>query len=165
MIVGGGGGGGGELIASLEFDFYTDSIGHKSVEMLNSEPANGCENQNQDQFRVGNTASHNSKYPFIQEFSEFLASVSTTSLKNTLMTYQQRLMARSLWEATNYGGSKEKCQKHLEEIYGPQWSRVTRIEEHMEEERAYCEYVLILDHIRQWDKHQKLAKICEKPPN
>ena len=78
------------------------------------------------------------------------------------MTQQQRLMAKAFWEACNYGGSREKCEKHLEDVYGAQWRKVTRVEEHMEEERAYCEYVLILDHIRQWDNHQKLAKIREK---
>jgi hypothetical protein len=47
----------------------------------------------------------------------------------------------------------------LTEIYGPRWRSVARLEDHMEEERVYCEYVLILDHMKQWDRHQKLAKL------
>lgn len=152
-------------IVLLKFYFYTDSIGDKPVQMLNSDPAHGGEDQNQNQLRISESASHGQKYPYIDEFSEFLASVSTKALKNQLMTYQQRLMAKALWEATNYGGSKEKCIEHLTKIYGPRWSQVTTLEEHMEEERAYCEYVLLLDHMRQWDKHQKLATLCEKQPN
>jgi hypothetical protein len=91
--------------------------------------------------------------------------VSTKALKYQLMTYQQRLMAKALWEATNFGGSKEKCIEHLTKVYGPRWRQVTTFEEHMEEERVYCEYVLILEHMKQWDKHQKLATLCEKLPN
>jgi len=152
-------------IVLLKFYFYTDSIGDKPVQMLNPDPAHGSKDQNQNQLCISESASHGQKYPYIDEFSEFLASVSTKALKYQLMTYQQRLMAKALWEATNYGGSKEKCIEHLTKIYGPRWSQVTTLEEHMEEERAYCEYVLILDHMRQWDKHQKLATLCEKQPN
>ena len=152
-------------IVLLKFYFYTDSIGDKSVQMLNSDPAHRGKNQNQNQLGISETAPHGEKYPYIDEFSEFLASVSTKALKYQLMTYQQRLMAKALWEATNYGGSKEKCIEHLTKIYGPRWRQVTTLEEHMEEERAYCEYVLILDHMKQWDKHQKLATLCEKLPN
>ena len=133
--------------------------------MLSSDPAQGSENENQHKFRIRNTALHGDKYPYIDEFSEFLASVSTKALKYQLMTYQQRLMAKALWEATNFGGSTEKCIEHLTKIYGPRWRQVTTLEEHMEEERAYCEYVVSLDHMRQWDKHQKLATLCEKQPN
>ena len=152
-------------IVLLKFYFYTDSIGDKPVQMLNPDPAHGSKDQNQNQLCISESASHGQKYPYIDEFSEFLASVSTKSLKYQLMTYQQRLMAKALWEATNYGGSKEKCIDHLTKIYGPRWSQVTTLEEHMEEERVYCEYVLILDHMKQWDKHQKLATLCEKQPN
>lgn len=130
--------------------------------MLNPEPTHWGENENQQQFRIGQWAAHDDKYPYIEEFSEFIATVSTKALKHQLMTYQQRLFARSLWEAMNFGGSKDKCIEHLTKIYGPRWRDLTSLEEHMEEERVYCEYVLILDHLKQWDKHQKLATLCEK---
>jgi hypothetical protein len=152
-------------IVLLKFYFYTDSIRDKPVQMLSSDPAQGSENDNQQEFGIRDCTLHGDKYPYIDEFSEFLASVSTKALKYQLMTYQQRLMAKALWEATNFGGSTEKCIEHLTKIYGPRWRQVTTLEEHMEEERAYCEYVLILDHMRQWDKHQKLATLCEKQPN
>ncbi len=127
--------------------------------MLNSDHTQGAKDQDQKELGISDRSLHDEKYPFIEEFSEFLASVPTSALKNTLMTYQQRLTARALWEAENYGGSKEKCIKHLTEVYGPHWRSVTRLEEHMEEERVYCEHVLILEHMRQWDKRQKLAKL------
>jgi hypothetical protein len=124
-------------------------------------PDKGCghQNEDQDQLGVGNGSAHGQKYPFIEEFSEFLASVSTHSLKFKLMTHQQRLFAKSLWEAENYGGSLSKCRAHLKEIYGDFWHRLTSIEEHFTDEREYCEYALKLDHMKQWDNRQKLAKL------
>jgi hypothetical protein len=121
----------------------------------------GCRHQDEDQnqFGVGDGSAHGQEYPFIEEFSEFLASVSTSSLKFKLMTYQQRLFAKALWEAENYGGSLSKCKAQLKEIYGDFWHRLTSIEEHFTDEREYCEYVLKLDHIKQWDNRQKLAKL------
>lgn len=121
----------------------------------------GCrhKDEDQDQLGVGDGSAHGQKYPFIEEFSEFLASVSTHSLKFKLMTYRQRLFAKSLWEAENYGGSLSKCRAHLNEIYGDFWHRLTTIEEHFTDEREYCEYVLKLDHMKQWDNRQKMAKL------
>lgn len=145
-----------------KFHFYTDSIGDKPVQMLNACPTQGDNDQKSQEFGVGNRPAHDDKYPYIEEFSDFIATVSTKALKYQLMTYQQRLMAKALWEAENFGGSKEKCIEHLTKIYGPRWREVTPFEEHMEEERVYCEYVLILDHMKQWDKHEKLATLCEK---
>lgn len=130
--------------------------------MLNACPTQGDNDQKSQEFGVGNRPAHDDKYPYIEEFSDFIATVSTKALKYQLMTYQQRLMAKALWEAENFGGSKEKCIEHLTKIYGPRWREVTPFEEHMEEERVYCEYVLILDHMKQWDKHEKLATLCEK---
>ena len=129
--------------------------------MLNPDHPKRTEDHDQKQLSVCDSP-HEEKYPYIEEFSEFLTTVSTKALKSQLMTYQQRLFARALWEAANYGGSKEKCIKHLTDIYGPRWRSVTRLEDHMEEERVYCEYVLILDHMKQWDKHKKLAKLQQK---
>lgn len=149
-------------IVLLHFYFYTDSIGDESVQMLHSDHTQGAKDQNQEELGISDRSLHDEKYPFIEEFSEFLSSVPTSALKYTLMTYQQRLLATALWEASNYGGSKEKCIKHLTELYGPKWRTVTKIEDHMEEDRVYCEYVLILEHMRQWDKREKLAKLHQK---
>lgn len=129
--------------------------------MLNADPAQGAQDQDQEKFGIGDWSFHAEKYPYIGEFSEFLFSLSTKAIKYTLMTYQQRLLAKALWEAENYGGSKDKCAQRLKEIYGPAWNKITTISENFTEERAYCEYVLILDHIKQWDKHKKLATLRE----
>ena len=75
------------------------------------------------------------------------------------MTFQQRLFAKALWEAENYGGSISKCKAHLKEIYGDFWYQHTSVEDHFTDEREYCEYVLKLDHLKQWDNKQKLAKL------
>jgi hypothetical protein len=127
--------------------------------MLNTSKSDGGQEQDQQQLSVGNVATHGQRYPFIQEFSEFLSSVSTHALKYKLMTYQQRLLARSLWEAENYGGSKSKCEARLKEIYGSDWRSITRVEDHMTPEREYCEYVLILEHQKQWNEAQEKAKL------
>lgn len=122
---------------------------------------NGCgrQDQDQEQLSVGDGSAHGQKYPFIEEFSDFIASVSTSSLKFKLMTFQQRLFAKALWEAENYGGSISKCKAHLKEIYGDFWYQLTSVEDHFTDEREYCEYVLKLDHLKQWDNQQKLAKL------
>jgi hypothetical protein len=127
--------------------------------MLNSSENERAENDYQDQLSPCQIFFHDEKYPFIHEFSEFISSVSMGALKYQLMTHQQRIMAQALWEANNYGGSKEKCIKHLKEIYGPVWHKVTTIKDHMEDFRPYCEFVLLMEHQRQWDEREKLAKL------
>jgi hypothetical protein len=139
--------------------FYTDSIRDKPVQMLNSNVSNRAENDDQDQFSPCQSFTHDGKYPFIHEFSEFISGVSMKALKYQLMTHPQRILAQALWEANNYGGSKEKCIKHLKEIYGPSWHKMTTIKDHMEDFRPYCEFVLLLEHRKQWDERKKLAKL------
>ena len=129
--------------------------------MLNSNEGSGSQDQERNQLGISNGAAHDQQYPFIEEFSEFLSSVSTQALKYKLMTYQQRLFAKSLWEAENYGGSRAKCEARLKEIYGFNWKSVTRVEDHMAPEREYCEYVLILEHQKQWNEAQEKAKLQE----
>jgi hypothetical protein len=75
------------------------------------------------------------------------------------MTYQQRLFAKALWEAENFGGSRSKCEARLKEIYGFNWKSITRVEDHMTPEREYCEYVLILEHQKQWNDAQENVKL------
>ena len=135
------------------------------MQSLDSNKPKRDDEQDQKQFSVSDGTTHGEKYPFIEEFSEFLSSVSTSALKFKLMTYQQRLFAKSLWEAENYGGSISKCTQHLQEIYGYQWRKLTNIEDHFADEREYCEYVLLLDHMQQWDKREKLAKLQQNSKN
>jgi hypothetical protein len=149
----------GEPNLLLPFNFYTDSICDKPVQFLDTNNGCGHQDQDQEQLSVGDGSAHGQKYPFIEEFSDFIASVSTSSLKFKLMTFQQRLFAKALWEAENYGGSISKCKAHLKEIYGDFWYQLTSVEDHFTDEREYCEYVLKLDHLKQWDNQQKLAKL------
>jgi hypothetical protein len=118
---------------------------------LDTKESKGAQNQDQDEFRVSDRAAHDEKYPFIQEFSEFLASVSTDSLKYKLLTNQQRTFAEAVWAAENYGGDNRKCEKRLEEIYGLDWRSMTKIDDHMAPKRDYYEYVLLIEHQRQWE--------------
>lgn len=129
--------------------------------MLSPHPTHRSKDQDQKKLGIGQTALHGSEYPYIAEFSEFIANVSIDALKYKLMTYQQRLLARSMWEAENYGGSKHKCIQHLREIYGPKWEQIASIEDYFTDEREYCEHILILSHIDQWDKQKKLATLRE----
>lgn len=149
----------------LQFNFYTDSIGDKPVQFLNTDKAHRNQNDDQKELCVGDGTTHDAKYPFIDEFSEFLRTVSTSALKNKLMTYQQRLLAKAMWEAENYGGSISKCKERLKELYGPNWPELVNFDDHFTPERDYCEYVLILDHIRQWNQHEKVAKLRGNQPN
>lgn len=144
----------------LDFDFYTDSIGDKPVQMLSTHPPQGTQDDDQEQLSPRH-GSHCTQYPFIEEFSELLQKVSIDVLKFQLMTYQQRLLAESFWAAENFGGSEAKCAKHLKEIYGPKWYEITSISDHMESIRPYCEYVLILEHQKQWKESKKLARLSE----
>jgi hypothetical protein len=128
--------------------------------MLNTHESSRYQDENQDELGPGQLF-HCEEYPHLPEFSEFISGVSIDALRFKLMTFQQRLLAQALWSAANYGGSEANCAKHLKEVYGPKWYQITSVSEHMEPLRTYCEYVLILDHQRQWDKAKKSAKILE----
>lgn len=143
----------------LDSNFYTDSIGDKPVKMLDSNKAQWAQDEDQEKLGPSDGSAHNLKYPFIEEFSELLRKVSTDVMKHQLMTRRQQLLAESIWEAENYGGSESKCIKHLKEIYGPKWYEVTSVAKHMDGPRGYYEYVLILDHQRQWNIPQEKAKL------
>lgn len=145
----------------LDTYFYTDFTGHKSVEMLKTDKTEGTEDENQQKLCISDGTAHDLKHPFIQEFSELLSRVPLNTLLYTLMTYQQRLLAKAIWESENYGGSESKCIESLKDIYGYRWQQVTKLSDHMKPFRDYCEYVLILDHQQQWNK-QKNPLHCEK---
>ena len=126
--------------------------------MLDSAHTNREENQNKDQLSVSNGPTHNKKYPFLEEFSGLIATLSIKELKE-LLSHQQLMFAKALWEAENYGGSMEKCQKRLKELHGPKWRHIVKIKEHMADIHEYYEFVLRLDHKLQWDNYRKSANI------
>lgn len=127
--------------------FYSDSIANKPVEMLKPNEAQRPQDKDQEQLCIGDVFFHGSYSPYKDEFSELLAKVSTKVLRSELMTHQQRMLARALWEACNYGGRPTPGDL-----------------KHMEPERMYCEWVLKIDHEQQWKKtrkHVKLSAITE----
>ena len=128
--------------------------------MLNPNKTNGQKSQNQKKLSISNGATHDKKYPFLQEFSGLIAELSIERLLE-LMTYKQKMFAIAIWEAENYGGSEVKCEKRLKEIHGSKWYQVTSIEEHMADKRDYYEYVLRIDHKKQWDNHRFWGNITK----
>ena len=128
--------------------------------MLNANNTNREKSQNQEQLSIGDRATHDKKYPFLSEFSDLISELSIERLLE-LMTHQQKMFAKAIWEAENYGGSEEKCEKRLREIHGPKWYQITSIKENMEDIRGYYEYVLRIDHKKQWDDHRFWVTISE----
>ena len=129
--------------------------------MLDPYPSNRQEGQNQNQFSISNGATHDEQYPFLKEFSDLIAKLSREVLEE-LSTHQQKMFAKAIWEAENYGGSYEKCRKRLTELYGPQFKDILskeELKEHMADIEEYYKYVLRLDHRQQWDKYKKTAKL------
>ena len=58
------------------------------------------------------------------------------------MTPQQRLSATAFWEATNYGGRPKPGDF-----------------QHMEDKRLYAEWILKIDHRKQWETAKKRGKL------
>ena len=126
--------------------------------MLSPNDTDGEKSQNQDQLGISDGSTHDKEYPFLTEFSDLLSNLSIKEL-TPLLTHQQLMFAKAIWEAENYGGSIEKCKKRLKELHGPQWHHIVSIKDHMADIREYYEYVLLIDHKIQWDKHKNSAKI------
>lgn len=78
---------------------------------------------------------HRSQSPYMEDFSRLLKKVPDEILFWDLATRQQRIFARSLWEACNYKGKPKPGEF-----------------QYMEPERDYLEWVLRMDHDRQWQK-------------
>ena len=91
----------------------------------------GNENQKQKQLSISDRTTHGKKYPFFNDISQLLHDMSMSELQN-LCTLQEMLLAKSLWEATNYSGSLEKCKKRLTEIYGEDWHEHVKLKDHLE---------------------------------
>ena len=129
--------------------------------MLSPDKSKRQECQDQQQFGISNGTTHDEQYPFLTEFSDLIAGLSRKDLEK-LLTHQQKMFAKAIWEAENYGGSYEKCQKRLRDLYGPHFNRILSSEEqkaHMAPITDYYRYILRLDHRQQWDKYKKTAKL------
>ena len=128
--------------------------------MLDTNNTNWQESKDQQQLSVSNRTAHDEQYPFLPEFSELIANLSTEDLLE-LTTYQQKQFAKALWEACNYGGSHIKCEKRLKEIYGSKWHELTSIDANMDNIDDYYRWVLKIDHKKQWDNRRFWANISE----
>jgi len=128
--------------------------------MLGTNNANGQKREDQEQLSISDRSAHDEQYPFLKEFSDLISKLSIEKLLE-LMTGQQKKFANSIWEAENYGGSEAKCEKRLKELHGPKWYQITSIDENMEDIRDYYEYILQIDHKKQWDDHRFWVTIEE----
>ena len=110
--------------------------------MLDSNITKRKKNKNQQQLSISDWSTHKTKYPFVKEFSELISTVSTKILKTVLLTPEQENLAQSLWAAN-------RSKQQLDSSYKPKINTL----------REYYERVLILDHKKQWDDHEKSAII------
>lgn len=145
-------------IVLLNFYFYTDSICDESAQILETENPSRNQDQQQKQLGISNRPAHESDYPFIQEFSDLIQDLSSKELES-LLTNQQRNLAKAFWEAENYGGCREKCKKRLAEIYGRNWMKEVKFRDHFRSIDEYYRYVLLVEHQRQWDNYRNLAML------
>ena len=106
---------------------------------MNTPDSNGTQCNNQDKFGPSDrTFEHKFSSPHMEEFSRFLKTVPEKILREELTTYQQRMIAQSLWEACNYKGKPTPGQF-----------------KDVEPKRNYLEWVLRIDHERQWQEALK----------
>jgi len=114
------------------------------MQMLNSNITKRKKDNDQQQLSISDWSTHKTKYPFVKEFSELISNVSTKILKTVLLTPEQENLAQSLWEAT-------RSKQQLDSSYKPKINTL----------REYYERVLLIDHKKQWDDHEKSATICK----
>ena len=101
---------------------------------MSTPSTNGNEHDNQNKLCPGDLSfKHDSASPYKEEFSKFLKTVPEKLLWNELATTQQKNFAVSLWEACNYKGKPTPGQF-----------------KDMEPKRNYLEWVLRMEHERQW---------------
>ena len=112
------------------------------MQMLNSNITNRKKDKDQEQLSISDWSTHKTKYPFVKEFSELISIVSTKILKTVLLTPGQENLAQSLWAAN-------RSKQQLDSSYKPKINTL----------REYYDKVLLLDHIKQWDDHEKSATI------
>lgn len=106
------------------------------------EPSNNQGN-NKDQLSVSDGPFHG-RSPFSEDFKELLALMSTKTMLS-LMSTQQKNLAKAFWEAENFGGKPLPGQ--LKDVYPI---------------REYYEWVLLMDHQRQWEEKQRY---CQQAKN
>ena len=112
-------------------------MGHQ-LETTNDQEAN------QNQLSVSNGAAHSCS-PFTEDFKDLLKAMSTKTMLS-LMSTQQKNLANSLWEASNFGGRPKPGNL-----------------KYLEPKRDYYELVLMMDHQRQWEekiRYCKQARSC-----
>ena len=122
--------------------------------MIDSDIPDREKEQNQKQFSVSNRATHDKQYPYLSDISQLLHGLSTLDLQG-LCTLQEMLLAKSLWEATNYSGSLEKCKKRLTELYGEDWDEHVKLKDHFRSKKPYYLWVLLISHKQQWNEKKK----------
>ena len=122
--------------------------------MISSDVPNREEDQNQKQFSISNGATHDEQYPYLSDISQLLHGLSTLHLQG-LCTLQEMLLAKSLWEATNYSGSLEKCKKRLTELYGEDWDEHVKLKDHFRSLKYYYIRALLISHRQQWNDIKK----------
>ena len=122
--------------------------------MIGSNVPNREEDQNQKQLSISNGATHDEQYPYLSDISQLLHSLSTLELQG-LCTLQEMLLAKALWEATNYSGSLEKCKKRLTELYGEDWDDHVKLKDHFRSLKHYYIWVLKISHRQQWNDIKK----------
>ena len=110
--------------------------------MLDSDDAKRAEDDDQQKLGNCNWALHVEECTDMDEFSELLSKVSTDVLWKVLMTSQERMLAKALWESCNYGGRPKPGDLR-----------------YMEKKRDYAEWVLRINHRQQWNKSQKTVKL------
>jgi hypothetical protein len=109
--------------------------------MLDTDNSKGGQNQDQEQLGDSNFALHGDNIPYRTEFSALLAKMSIKTME-MLLTQQQKQMAVALWEACNYGGRpKPENMRDMEPL------------------RLYYEWVLRVEHTKQWKIAQKSGKL------
>ena len=122
--------------------------------MIDSDISGREQNQYQEQLSISNGATHDEQYPFLSDISQLLHGLSTHDLQR-LCTLQEMLLAKSLWEATNYSGSLEKCKKRLTELYGEDWDEHVKLKDHFRSLKYYYIWALLISHRQQWNDIKK----------
>ena len=122
--------------------------------MVDSNISNREQNQYQKQLSISNGTTHNEEYPYLSDISQLLHGLSTFELEK-LCTLQEMLLAKSCWEATNYGGSQEKCKKRLTELYGEDWDDHVKFKDHFKSLKSYYIWALLISHRQQWNELKK----------
>ena len=122
--------------------------------MCDPDITQGHKNNNQQQLSISYGTTHDEEYPYLSDISQLLHSLSTLDLQG-LCTLQEMLLAKSLWEATNYSGSLEKCKKRLTELYGEDWDEHVKLKDHFRSLKYYYIWALLISHRQQWNDIKK----------